>query len=88
MWRLAAFSHGDKKDRDFSLSVGREKVRHIVIEERETRCAEVLSIRGEIHLAAQDAGFELPGPISTIAESSKDGVEIGEEKDTGCGITG
>ena len=68
------------------LRVRRKEVRYIVVEEGETGCAEVQCICSEIHLAAEDSGFELNGSVSAIAEAFKNGMEIRKEEDIGCGV--
>jgi len=59
-----------------------------VIEKGEAGGAEMLRVGGEVHLAADDAGFGLKCTISTIAKPVQDRVEIGHHENCRARVAG
>ena len=49
--------------------MGGEKLRDIVVEERQPGGAEALSVGGEIEFTAHDGGFDLGGAVTAVAET-------------------
>src|ERR687884_2120891 len=59
----------------------------VIVEERETRCAEPECIRGQVELPRGDGRLELSDAIAAVAETRQQGSEIDEEVDVGGGIS-
>ena len=62
-----AFPQRCEKNCALTLCVRGEEFRHVIIEERKAGCPEMQRIGGEIHLAAEDSGFELNSAVSAVA---------------------
>src|ERR1700680_2022731 len=81
-------AHSDQENGTLALGVRGEECGYIVVEECQAGGAEVLPIRCEIELAAEDAGFELHRAISPIAIALQYGPQVSQEEDVDCGIGG
>jgi hypothetical protein len=66
---FCAVPDGNQKDRDLAFGVRGEEARHIVVEEGKPGGAEALSVRRQIQLAPENAGFQLHRAISAIAKA-------------------
>src|SRR5713226_10012434 len=85
---FGAVAEGDEKDGALAFGVRREEFGDVVVEKGEAGGAEALGVRSKIKLAAEDAGLELHGAISAIAEALKDGAQVGQEKNGNGGVGG
>jgi hypothetical protein len=85
---FGALAHGYKEYRAFAFGVRREELGYIVVEKREAGGAEVLGVSRQIQLAAEDAGLELHGAVSPIAEALQDRAKVSQEEHICRGIGG
>src|SRR5215813_10664822 len=83
-----AFAHRNEEDRALSMSMGRKKIRHVVIEKRETSGSEMQRVGCEVHLSTEYSSLELDSTISAVTESIEHRIESREEENIGGRIAG
>ncbi len=71
---------GHQKNGALALGVRREESHHVVVVKGETRSAQALRVGGQVESPAQNACFQLNGPIAAVSETLKNGAQVGEEK--------
>src|SRR5262249_4584707 len=69
-------SDGDRKHEALARGVGREELRHVIVEEGEAAGAETERVGREVGLAAADRRLELGDAIAAAAESIQERTEI------------
>src|SRR5262249_29629536 len=69
-------AQGNEEDGALPFRVRRKKADDIVVIECQARCAETLSVSGDIELSAQDPCFQLRCPVAAIAKTFENLVEV------------
>src|SRR5947209_1407321 len=85
---LYGFPQGDQKHDALARGVGREKLRHIVVEEGESRRAQTLGVGSKVESSAQDGGFDLGRAIAAVAEALQSAIEIRQKVNIDAAIGG
>ena len=70
------------------MRVRRKKVGYIVVEKGQTRGAEPLRVRRQIHSAAEYSCLELDRSVAAISEAVENGMKIREEEDVRGRVAG
>ena len=68
--------------------MGREEFRHVVVEERQTRCAEPLREGREVQLATQNPRFQLEDAVSLVTKAIENQLQIRHVKHGHAGLAG
>ena len=77
---------GHQEDGTFALSMGGEKLNHIIVIKGQPGGPQSLGIGSQVKFPSQDSRLQLHGPISPISKALQDGIKIGQEKDVDTGI--
>jgi len=64
---LRTFSYSYQENSALAIRVGREEPGHLVVVESKAGRAQALGVRRQIHLASQNAGFQMHRAISAVS---------------------
>ena len=84
---LGALAQCHKEDRTLALRMGGEKLRHIIVIERQARRPQALRVSCQIQLAPQDSCLELDSAITSIAETLENRSQIRQKKHCYAGLS-
>ena len=85
--RFRGFPIATRKMALLPSACGEKKLDHVVIEERQPRCAETERVRREIHLAAEYAASHWHGAIAAISHAIESAGKIREEEDVDASVS-
>ena len=72
---------GHQEDGTFALSMGGEKLNHIIVIKGQPGGSQSLGIGGQVEFPSQNSCLQLHGSISPISKALQDGMNIGQEED-------
>src|SRR5262249_23748777 len=84
---LRAPADGNEEHDAFAGGMRREKLGDVIVEERQTRCAQTQRVGCQVELAPNDRRVELRHAITAVAQTREERLKIAKNVDVHAGVS-